>query len=108
MLGYTGANTALRIVKMNDIESQVLAFIREERPDLTIHADTELMDAGVLDSIALIKAIQFMEATFGITIPDSDIDPSIFSTPKAVADYIARRRGGQAAAARPPETVAAE
>jgi acyl carrier protein len=93
---------------MNQIESQVLTFIREERPDLTIDADTELMEAGVLDSIALIKAIQFMESTFGITIPDSDIDPSIFSTPSAVAAYIARRRGEPAAPARFTEAVPAE
>ena len=65
---------------MSDIETQVLNFIREERPDLEIGPDTELMEAGVLDSIALIKSIQFAESTFGITIPDSDIDPSIFAT----------------------------
>jgi acyl carrier protein len=94
------------MVKMNDIEAQVLDFIREERPDLTINADTELMEAGVLDSIALIKSIQFAEATFGITIPDSDIDPSIFATPRAIAAYIARRRGD--AGALSPEAVAAE
>ena len=91
---------------MNDIEAQVLSFIREERPDLTINADTELMEAGVLDSIALIKSIQFAEATFGITIPDSDIDPSIFATPRAIAAYIARRRGDAGVDA--PEAVAAE
>jgi acyl carrier protein len=94
------------MVKMNDIEAQVLNFIREERPDLTINADTELMEAGVLDSIALIKSIQFAEATFGITIPDSDIDPSIFATPRAIAAYIARRRGDTGAES--PEAVAAE
>jgi acyl carrier protein len=93
---------------MSDIENQVLTFIRDERPDLTISSDTELMEAGVLDSIALIKAIQFMESTFGITIPDSDIDPAIFSTPRDIAAYIARRRGDPAAPARPQEAIPAE
>ena len=93
---------------MNDIETQILNFIREERPDLTINADTELMEAGVLDSIALIKSIQFMEQTFGITIPDTDVDPSIFATPRAIAAYVAKRNGGSAAPARAPEAVPAE
>ena len=93
---------------MSDIETQVLDFLREERPDLTIAADTELMEAGVLDSIALIKSIQFVESTFGVTIPDSDIDPSIFATPRAIAAYIARRQGKTAAEAAAPETVPAE
>lgn len=93
---------------MSEVETQVLNFIREERPDLTIDAETQLMEAGVLDSIALIKSIQFMEQTFGITIPDADIDPSIFATPRAIAQYVARRRGDQPAAAAPAETVPAE
>jgi acyl carrier protein len=96
------------MVKMNDIETKILDFIREERPDLTITADTELMEAGVLDSIALIKSIQFMEQTFGITIPDTDVDPSIFATPRAIAAYVARRNGGSVAPARAPEAVPAE
>jgi acyl carrier protein len=96
------------MVKMIDIETQVLNFIREESPDLEIGPDTELMEAGVLDSIALIKSIQFAETTFGITIPDSDIDPSIFATPRAIAAYIARRSGGSATPARASEAVAAE
>jgi acyl carrier protein len=96
------------MVKMNDIDTQVLNFIREERPDLEIGPDTELMEAGVLDSIALIKSIQFAESTFGITIPDSDIDPSIFATPRAIAAYIARRRGDAPASARSSEAVPAE
>jgi acyl carrier protein len=92
---------------MSDIETQILDFIREERPDLTITAETELMEAGVLDSIALVKSIQFLEGTFGITIPDSDIDPSMFATPRAIAAYVARRRG-DSATTRPAEAVPAE
>jgi acyl carrier protein len=94
------------MVKMSDIETQVLDFIREERPDLTITAETELMEAGVLDSIALVKSIQFLEGTFGITIPDTDIDPSMFATPRAIAQYVARRRGD--APAKAAEAVPAE
>lgn len=86
---------------MSNYETQVLTFIREERPDLTITAETELMEAGVLDSIALVKTIQFLEATFGISIPDSDIDPSMFATPRSIADYVAHRRGDA-----PAETAA--
>ncbi len=94
---------------MNDIETQVLDFIREERPDLTIDADTELMEAGVLDSISLIKSIQFMEQTFGLTIPDTDIDPAIFATPRSIAAYIARHRGDTpAASTAPAERIPAE
>lgn len=93
---------------MTDIVAAVVNFIREERPDLTIEADTELMDAGVLDSIALIKSIQFMESEFGITIPDSDIDPAIFATPRSIAGYVAKRRGDTGASARTGEAVPAE
>jgi acyl carrier protein len=93
---------------MTEIENSVLSFIREERPDLAIELDTELMEAGILDSISLIKSIQFMEQTFGIKIPDSDIDLAIFATPRAIAGYVAGKSGGAAAPARAPEAVPAE
>lgn len=81
---------------MTAIETSVLAFVREQRPDLTIEPDTALIESGVLDSIALIKAIQFIEATFGLAIPDSDIDPDMFATPKSIAAYVAERTGATA------------
>lgn len=90
---------------MTDIESSVLAFIRDEQPDHSIALDTELMEAGILDSIALIKMIQFIESTFGVSVPDSDIDPDIFASPKSIASYVARRSGVTAS---PAEAVPAE
>ena len=92
---------------MTEIQSSILSFIREERPDQRITADTELMEAGVLDSIALIKTIQFLESTFGVTLPDSDIDPQIFATPASIAAYVARKLG-IVEPARAAESVPAE
>ncbi len=93
---------------MSDIEAKVLAFIREERPDLTIDAETELMEAGVLDSIALVKSIQFLESDFSISIPDDDIDPTMFATPRSIAEYVAKRLGGTSASAPAAQAVPAE
>lgn len=93
---------------MTGIEASVLAFVREQRPDLTIELDTELLEAGLLDSIALIKSIQFLEASFGITIPDSDIDPSMFATPRSIAAYVAQRGGSAVAVPPAGEAVPAE
>lgn len=94
---------------MTDILSEVLGFLREERPEAQIGATTELMEAGLLDSIAIIKSIQFMEATFGIGIADTEIDPAMFSTPATIAAFVAGKLGVDLPDATPARaSVAAE
>lgn len=77
---------------MSDTETQIVAFLKEEQPGQAIAADTELIETGMLDSIALIKLIQFLETTFGITVPDEDVDPEIFQSPATISAYVARRK----------------
>ena len=50
-------------------------------------------------AVMVVKAIQFIESTFGISIPDSDIDPTMFATPRSIAEYVERRRGDAPAGA---------
>jgi acyl carrier protein len=53
--------------------------------------DTRLLEAGLLDSISLVQLVQFLEARFGIRIPDEDVGPELFETPASVAAYVAAR-----------------
>jgi acyl carrier protein len=77
---------------MTDTVSAVVAHLSEEHAGHTFEAGTELIESGVLDSIAIIKLIQFIEAQFGISVPDVDVDPEIFATPTTIGAYIERRR----------------
>lgn len=53
-----------------------------------------LLDAGVLDSMAIVKLIAFLEERFGTTLTDDEFDPENFETLKAIEALVERKRAG--------------
>jgi len=43
------------------------------------------------DSFSLVELVLRLEDTFGISIPDEDLDPDVFHSVKTVADYVSDR-----------------
>lgn len=81
---------------MSETRQAVMNILRDLCPNEEVRAklaeDTELMEAGVLDSFAVVRLIQSVEEEFGIRIPDSDIGPALFSSGAAIGDYVERMR----------------
>jgi acyl carrier protein len=79
------------------VEETILAYLAkavgEAGGTATVAAQTGLLETGILDSIGLVGLIQFIEARFGLQIPDADLTPELFETPASVAEYVARRVG---------------
>lgn len=78
-----------------EIENAILSFIEEMRQpgeEPRIAPDTRLMELGVLDSMGLVRLIQFVEQNFGISIPEADVTPDLFASPRELAAYIAGAR----------------
>jgi acyl carrier protein len=82
---------------VEQIERQVMAFMAGIDADPPIALDTRLMEQGLLDSINLVRLIQYLETEFGISIADSEIGPAIFESPAAIAAFVAGKRGAAAA-----------
>ena len=59
----------------------------------SIHPDDDFEVAGI-DSMALLKVLLFVEAEFGFWMPDEDLVVENLRSPRALAHYICRRRGG--------------
>jgi acyl carrier protein len=81
--------------QLKTIEQTITAFLSKTAAaagsDLTITPQTRLLDADILDSIALVGLVQFLESEFGLEIPDHDLVPELFEAPASIADYVARR-----------------
>jgi acyl carrier protein len=78
---------------MSMIEQPILDYISgvvAEAGGPAVTRDTLLLEAGVLDSINLVRLVQFLEERFGLTIPDADLGPELFESPAAVAAYVER------------------
>ena len=80
---------------MRDVEQPIMAYLSRAATDAGAAQDltpeTGLMETGLLDSIGLVGLIQFIEAEFDLRIPDADMVPELFETPRSVADYVVRR-----------------
>ncbi len=51
--------------------------------------DTDLLQAGLLDSLTLVQLLVEVEAEFGIEIPLDDFDPDQFRTAESIARFVA-------------------
>lgn len=83
---------------MNEIEQIVLDYLREQvvfdGGRETLSPDTPLLAGGLLDSMALTSLVGYAEHRFKISIPDPEILPRHFETPRAVAELIRRLSAG--------------
>lgn len=79
---------------MPDVEQPILDYISavvSETGGPPVTADTQLLEAGVLDSINLVRLVQFLEERFGISIPEGDMGAELFESPATVSAYVERR-----------------
>lgn len=84
----------------DNVEQVLLTFIRENClpqgcPD-TLGLNDHLFETGIIDSAGLINFISYIEAHFGIEIPDEDLVPENFTTIAAITAYVREHRNGAA------------
>jgi acyl carrier protein len=70
--------------KTHDIVIDWIARLPTWGGTAAICADTELIDAGILDSLAILNLVGFLEERFNITIPIEEFVPENFRTPAAI------------------------
>lgn len=84
------ANNALIVTYLQGV-------VAESGNGLAVTGDTPLLESGLLDSINLVRLVQFLEEQFAIRIPDSDLGADLFATPAAISAYINKRLAQPAA-----------
>ena len=67
------------------INTSIMARGRPLQPD-------DHLEAAGVDSMALLKILFFIEAEFGFWMPDEDLVEENLTSPRALANYICRRR----------------
>ena len=69
---------------------QILGGI--SKTPLPAHTTDSLFEAGVLDSFSLVDLVAGLEQSFGIKIPDSDLNPRQFDSLENIEQYLKSRR----------------
>jgi acyl carrier protein len=64
-------------------------FTRGERPVIT--ADTNLIEAGLLDSLAIVRLCQFLATEFNVLVRGNEVIPDNFKSLSAMQQFIESR-----------------
>ncbi len=78
-----------------DTRSIVSGYVAELAPGhepVPVGPDQSLIGDGILDSLALLKLLQFLEERFGIEVEDGDVVPANFETIEQIAAFVERKR----------------
>jgi D-alanine--poly(phosphoribitol) ligase subunit 2 len=73
---------------------RIVALIRDVLQVEVPAPDTDLIDAGLIDSLALITLITEIEHDFGIVLPLDDFDVDRFRSAEQIASFVAANGGG--------------
>mgnify|MGYP006291847405 CR=1 FL=1 len=73
----------------DEVEAALLGFLKNEifDPAVEIRAETHLIAAG-LDSFSLLRILVFIEKTFGLRIPEAEINENRMSSVRNMAGLI--------------------
>jgi acyl carrier protein len=77
------------------VGSAVEGFITEKfiLDNGTISRDEDLLAADILDSLAIVELVSFLEAQFGIQVVDDDLVPENFRTIDEIVAFVGRKGG---------------
>ena len=87
---------------MSDYKSELTDFIKQEilhGRAVNLELDQDLLGAGVIDSLGILRMVAFMEERFGVQVPDEDVVFENFQSIGAMARYVAQRKD----ATQPPQ-----
>lgn len=86
---------------MTDHENALAEFVRNEllhgrKVALTEGAD--LLSAGIVDSLGILRLVSFIEDRFGVKVPDEDVVFENFQSIRAMGTYVSQRLDARASA----------
>ena len=77
---------------MTEIGKKLREYFARVAPGQEVAGDTPLLESGILDSLAVVKLLAFLEESFGVEIGDDEFDPDNFESLDAIEALIARKR----------------
>ena len=78
----------------------LLAFLRTiQKPDVPLDAIDEgasLIDAGLIDSLALLEIVTYLEETYGMDFAERGVDPGELTSVGGILDLVERETAAAA------------
>jgi acyl carrier protein len=79
-----------------DVETAIERFVVDELmlgdSNTKIDPNESLISSGVLDSLALLRLIAFLEEQMGVTVDDSEVIPENFESINEIKSFIEKKK----------------
>ena len=80
-------------MERDEIKRLLKAFVATEilqGDDKGLDGATSLLELGVIDSLTMIKVVNYIESHFKLKVPDLEVNPKNFKHLDAMADLVVR------------------
>jgi acyl carrier protein len=74
-----------------DRKSALIEYIKNDimrNSKANLAEDEDLLGSGILDSLAILQLVGFIDESFSIEVPDQDVIYENFNSIKALDDYL--------------------
>ena len=80
------------------VREQLRTFLRDNflylRPELELDDDDDLLELGVLDSMALVELVEEVQDRFGVAVADAEITEENFGSVGGIVRLVLSRQAG--------------
>lgn len=73
------------------LENRLVKFLKALTGQDGIQSNTDLIEAGIADSLTMMDLLVFIETEVGIRLDFTDLTPEIFRTPATIAGHLTER-----------------
>ena len=74
------------------IKNFIIRDIVTDAQKVNLSYEDSLIEAGVIDSLGIMKMLAFLGDEFQVTIEDEDVIPENFETINAISSYIEKKK----------------
>lgn len=81
-----------------EYETDLAEFVRNELlhgRKVALTNDADLLGAGIVDSLGILRLVAFIEDRFGVKVPDEDVVFENFQSIGAMAGYVSQRQAAK-------------
>lgn len=75
----------------DDLTARVRAFVHARTRDADLDDDTNMFEAGVVNSLFAMELVLFVEASFRLEVTTDDLDLENFKSISAVSSFVRRK-----------------
>jgi acyl carrier protein len=94
-LASASGEGAIQTHSHETIERDVRDFLAQNYPlgigGSELGNDESLLEVGVIDSLGVLELIEFVESSYGLTIPDEDVLPDNLDSIANITRYVSGR-----------------